>query len=81
MAEQANAVAHHHGDMPIQAQASTYKSVMELFKWGALGTADLMILLVMWFCTPAGFLPAIIVAIIVLALGIFGLRTSKTAAH
>jgi hypothetical protein len=81
MAEQAHAVTHHHGHMPVEAQASTYHGVMDLFKWGALGTADLLILLIMWFCTAAGFVPAFIVAAIILVAGIFGLRGGKAAAH
>ncbi len=80
MAEHAQS-AHHHGDMPVSAQSSTYVAVMGLFKWGALGLADLMILLVLWFCTPAGFFPGLVVAAIVLGLGIFGLRGGKSASH
>jgi hypothetical protein len=81
MAEQTSAV-YHRGDMPVAEHASTYKGVMGLFKWGALGAADLLILLVMAFCTPAGFFPALVVAVIVLIAGIVGLRGSKApAAH
>ena len=80
MAENANVANYHHGDMPINEHAQTYHGVMGLFKWGALGVADLMILLIMWFCTPAGFFPALIVAVIILVAGVVGLRGSKTAA-
>ena len=76
-----NAVTYHHGDMPVQAHATTYRDVMGLFKWGALGTADLLVLLVMWFCTPAGFFPGVVVAGIVLIAGLVGLRKRKSPAH
>jgi hypothetical protein len=76
-----NAVTHHHGDMPVQAHVSTYSWVMGLFKWGALGVADLLVLLTLWFCTPAGFVPGLIVAAIMVILGVVFLRGGKTAAH
>jgi len=79
MAEQA--VDHHHGDMPIQAQAHTYHEVMDLFKWGALGTADLLIFLTMAFCTKAGIVTGLVVAVLVLIVGVVGLKGGKTAAH
>ncbi len=81
MAEHAHSIEHHHGHMPIQAQSSTYVGVMELFKWGALGVADLIIVMTLWFCTPAGFFTALVVGLIVLALGVFGLRGVKAGAH
>jgi hypothetical protein len=80
MADQA-AATYHHGEMPVVAHTSTYMRVMGLFKWGALGVADLLLLLTLWFCTPAGLGSAVIVAILVLALGVFALRSRKTAAH
>jgi len=70
---------HTPGEMPIAEQAKTFQSVMGLFKWGSLAAAAAMILLVMWFCTPAGFVPGLIVAVIVLALGIAFLRAKKGA--
>lgn len=80
MAEHAQSADYHHGDMPVGAQSNTYKGVMGLFKWGALGCADLLILLVLWFCTPAGFFPGLVVSFIVLIAGLVGLR-KKTGAH
>jgi hypothetical protein len=80
MAEQA--LDHHHGDMPIQAQATTYHSVMDLFKWGALGTADLLIFLTLAFCTKAGVVTALVVAVLILIVGAVALKGGKkTAAH
>ncbi len=80
MANTAEPADYHRGDMPVAVHTTTYRGVMGLFKWGALGTADLLILLVMWFCTPAGFFPALVVAMIVLIAGIVGLKRRKSAA-
>ncbi len=38
-------------------------------KWGSLYLAGLLLLLVLWFCTPTGFLGAIVAAAILVALG------------
>ncbi len=76
-----HAVTHHHGDMPVQAQSSTYSGVMGLFKWVSLALAAFLTLLVFWFCTPAGFFPGAVVAVIMLIVGFVFLRGGKTAAH
>ena len=81
MAEHAHAASHNHGQMPIEEHAATYRGVMSLFKWCSLGTADLLILLIMWFCTPAGFVPAFVVAALILAAGVFYLTMRKPASH
>lgn len=73
--------AHEHGQMDVAEHTATFKGVMNLFKWGSLWTAALLILLTMWFCTPAGFLPALVVTVIVLALGGFFLRSKPGAGH
>lgn len=69
------------GEMPIQEQASTYHGVMGLMKWGSVALAAFLTLLVFWFCTPAGFFPGFVVAVIIVALGIAFLREKKPAAH
>jgi hypothetical protein len=81
MAEPAQSADHRHGHMPVKAQAETYGEVMALFKWCALGVADLIIVTTLWFCTPAGFAPALIVGIIVAGLGVVALRGGKADAH
>jgi hypothetical protein len=80
MAENFDA-AYDRGDMPIKAHAETYRSIMGLFKWCALGIAALLILLTMWFCTSAGFFPGLVVALIVVVAGVVGLRGRKAPAH
>ena len=72
---------HQHGHMPTQEQVTTYKDVMGLFKWAALAVADLIIVTTLWFCTAAGFFPAIIVGIIVAAIGAVALRGMKAGGH
>jgi hypothetical protein len=69
------------GEMPIADQQATFTGVMGLFKWGSLAIAVSLILLTMWFCTPAGFLPALVVSLIVLILGVVFLRAKPQAAH
>jgi hypothetical protein len=77
MAEQTAPLAHHHGEMPVAEHTATYLGVMDLFKWGALGVADLLILLVLTFCTAMGVVPALVISAIVLAVGVFALRGVK----
>lgn len=72
---------YHPGDMPIEEQKATFTGVVGMFKWGSLFTAAALILLTMWFCTPAGFFPALVVAVIVLVLGVVFLRTKPEAEH
>lgn len=81
MAEHADVAAYRHGAMPIKDHTDTYRGAMGLFKWGALGVADLLILLTFWFCTPAGFFTGAVVSVIVLGLGIVGLKSRKSAEH
>jgi Bacterial aa3 type cytochrome c oxidase subunit IV len=68
------------GAMDIQEQASTYDAFMALTKWGSLTLVAGLVALVVWFCTPAGFLPGFIGAVVVAVGGIVLLR-EKPAAH
>ena len=69
-----------HGTMDIQEQASTYSAFMGLTKWGSLAIVAGLVALVVWFCTPAGFLPGFIGAVVVGVGGIVLLR-EKPSAH
>ena len=51
---------YHRGEMDISEQAATYGVFMLLTKWGSLALAAALVLLVLWFCTPAGFLPGLV---------------------
>ena len=72
MANQAS--DYHRGDMDIHEQAATYNLVMALTKWGSLTIGSLVLILVLWFCTSAGFVGALATGVVVAALGIFILR-------
>ena len=71
---------YHHGDMDIHEQVATFPLVMGMTKWGSLALAALLLLLVLWFCTPTGFLGAFVSAAVVLAIGIVVLRSRPAAA-
>lgn len=65
---------YHRGEMDIHEQVSTYALFGGLTKWGSLATAALLALLVLWFCTPAGFLTGFVTALVVTVVGILVLR-------
>ena len=72
---------YHRGEMDIQEQVSTFNLFNALTKWGSLYIAALLLLLVVWFCTPAGFLPGLISAAVMVALGVVFLRDKPAAEH
>jgi hypothetical protein len=72
---------YHRGEMDISEQAATYGIFMLLTKWGSLAIAALLVLLVLWFCTPAGFLVGLGVSLAMTVIGIFILRDKPDAAH
>jgi len=65
---------YHRGEMDIHEQVSTFHLVMNITKWGSLVLAALLLTLVLWFCTGAGFLAGAISGIVVMVLGILLLR-------
>jgi hypothetical protein len=81
MADHAQRADYHHGDMPTTSHADTYRGVMGLFKWGSLAVADLLILLVLSFCTSAGAVSSLVLSAIVLGAGVLALRSPKSPAH
>jgi hypothetical protein len=70
---------YHRGEMDIHEQAATFDFVMKLTKWGSLAVAALVLFLVLWFCTAAGFLGAAIAAAVVIAAGVVFLREKPEA--
>ncbi|MFZ4066381.1 MAG: aa3-type cytochrome c oxidase subunit IV [Phenylobacterium sp.] len=72
---------YHHGEMDISEQTATYDVFMLLTKWGSLAIAALLVLLVIWFCTPAGFLTGLGVTLAMTVIGIVLLREKPDAAH
>ena len=57
------------GDMDIREQRSTYEFFMGLTKWGSLFVAVLVLFLTLWFCAGVGFLGALVVSVILAAVG------------
>ena len=72
---------YHRGDQDISEQVSTFKLIMGITKWGSLVIASMLLALVMWFCTDAGFLAGAISGAVVLALGITFLRSGGDDSH
>lgn len=73
---------YHRGDMEISEQVSTFHLFNALTKWGSLYLTAFLTLLVLWFCTPAGFLAGFITAVVIAVAGTVLLREKKTdAAH
>jgi hypothetical protein len=68
---------YHRGDMPVAEQASTYSTFNGMLHWCAAGVAALVAFLTIWLCAHAGFLPALIVAIVILAVAGFMSRKPK----
>ena len=64
------------GGMDVSMQTSMYHRFNFLLHWGALLLATGLSFFVLWLCAHAGFLPSLIVAVIVFGLGSFWLRGS-----
>ena len=60
------------GDFTVHAE--TYHRFMLGVKWFSLHLAALLVLLVLWFATPAGFGGGLVAAIVIMAAGIYALR-------
>jgi hypothetical protein len=60
---------YHRGEMDIQEHEQTFVGFMKLTKWGSLYLAAALLLLTMWFCTPTGFIGAVVSAAVVVVLG------------
>lgn len=72
---------YHRGEMDISMQESTFHLFMGMTKWGSLYMAAGLVALVLWFCTPAGFLAGAITAVVMIVLGTLLLADKKTAEH
>ena len=58
-----------HGDMEIQEHEKTYSGFLKMTKWGSLYLAAIVLTLTLWFCTPTGWLGALVVGAVLLILG------------
>jgi Bacterial aa3 type cytochrome c oxidase subunit IV len=72
---------YHRGEMDIHEQVGTFSLVMNITKWGSLTIASLLLLLVIWFCTPAGFISGLISAGVVAVIGFIVLRSKPDTGH
>ena len=72
---------YHRGEMDISEHTATYAAVMGLTKWGSLAIAVSLVVLTLWFCTPAGFIPGFISALVLTVIGIIVLRDKPGAGH
>ena len=60
---------HDRGHMEISEQRATYALFGDLVKWNSLFLAALLLLLVLWFCTPVGFLGGLVAAVVLTIVG------------
>ncbi|MFN3859717.1 MAG: aa3-type cytochrome c oxidase subunit IV [Caulobacter sp.] len=72
---------YHRGEMDIQEQVATYDAFMGLTKWGSLALAVSLLMLTLWFCTPAGFFGGLIPGVVLAVVGVLLLRDKKSAGH
>ena len=72
---------YHHGDQDITENQRMFAAFGAMTKWGSLITAVSVLVLTLWFCTPAGFFGGIIPGFVVLALGIIFLRSPPAEEH
>jgi hypothetical protein len=72
-----------HGHMDISQNEASFHVFVLLAKWGSLAVASFVLLLVLWFCTSAGFFGALIPALVVAVIGVLVLREKggSTAGH
>jgi NhaP-type Na+/H+ and K+/H+ antiporter len=72
---------YHRGEMDISEQAATFAAFNGMAKWGSLSIATLLLFITLLFCTPAGFIGAVIPAVVLLVVGIVFLREKPATAH
>lgn len=71
--------AYHRGDMNIDEQKATYHAVYDMIKWCSLGTAALLTVPIVWFCTDLGPAAGFGLAIVEIGLGVLFLRDKNTS--
>jgi fatty acid desaturase len=69
-------VAYHHGEMPVKDQRSTYTFFNSMVHWCATGIAAMVAFLVLWLCAHIAFLGALVVAVVIVAGGIWFNRST-----
>jgi hypothetical protein len=71
-----------HGQMDTHQQELTFHGFIMLAKWGSLYIAAMILFLVLWFATDAGFLGGLVTTVIVVVIGTIVLREhGKPTSH
>ena len=61
----------HDRDAEFAVHATTYHRFMLGVKWAAIHLASLIVFLVLWFATPAGFIGGLITGAVVYGVGVW----------
>ena len=77
-AADADAHAYVRGEMQINEQVSTWKLVQNLFSWGSLSLAALLLFLVLWFQPNGSFFAGLIGGVVVFVAGFVFLKSGKS---
>lgn len=72
---------YHRGEQNIAEQVATYQAFGSLSKWGSLVIAALLLMFSLWFCVGVDFLGGLIPAVLLLALGVYFLRSKPSQDH
>ena len=72
------AADYHHGDQDASQQVATYHLFYNLTKWGSLYLAVLITVFTLWFCVGAGFFGGLIPGLVLLAAGLYFLRSKPS---
>lgn len=67
------------GSQEISEQTATFSLFMGLAKWGSLVLAAVLAFLTIWFMPGGSFIAGLITAVVLMAAGIFFLRSGKKA--
>ena len=62
---------YHRGQMEVADQRSTYMLFNSLVHWCSTFIAALVAFLVLWLCAHIAFLGALVVAVVIVAVGVF----------
>ena len=77
-AADADAHAYVRGEMQINEQVLTWKLVQNLFSWGSLSLAALLLFLVLWFMPNGSFFAGLIGGVVLFVAGFVFLRSGKS---
>ncbi len=73
---------YHRGAMPVQGQRSTYSFFNRMLHLCGFGVAALVAFLTLWLCAHVAFLGALVVAVLIVAFGVwFNRNTGHNAGY